>query len=161
MQALYQHPSLGTPVSIAIVYMEIMERQPPKMPTYRGERGQLLDSFCDYQMRLNPGTDSDSGHWDMAVYISGCVIYLILDFIDNNIKGFILRLDFFAYENGRYSAVTMGLATVGGVCSAQYDCVISEFGVTNDYGKPYPSAGFTSVYIMAHEMGHKLVYMEI
>lgn len=48
-----------------------------------------------------------------------------------------------------------GLATVGGVCQAKYACVIAEFGVTNILGKPYPSAGFTSVYVLAHEMGHK------
>lgn len=64
-------------------------------------------------------------------------------------------LDFFAYENGRKSGVTMGLATVGGVCLDKYACVIAEFGTTNVFGKPYPSAGFTSVYILAHEIGHK------
>lgn len=49
----------------------------------------------------------------------------------------------------------MGLATVGGVCLLKYNCIIAELGTTNVYGKPYPSAGFTSVYILAHEMGHK------
>ena len=27
-----------------------------------------------------------------------------------------------------------------------------ELGVTNRQGKPYPSAGFTAVYVMAHEV---------
>lgn len=49
----------------------------------------------------------------------------------------------------------MGLATVGGVCHQQYACIIAELGTTNAFGKPYPSAGFTSVYILAHEIGHK------
>lgn len=49
----------------------------------------------------------------------------------------------------------MGLATVGGVCIDQYACIIAELGTTNVFGKPYPSAGFTSVYILAHEIGHK------
>lgn len=49
----------------------------------------------------------------------------------------------------------MGLATVGGVCIDQYQCIIAEFGTTNVFGKPYPSAGFTSVFILAHEIGHK------
>ncbi|KAJ8975003.1 hypothetical protein NQ317_013313 [Molorchus minor] len=66
------------------------------------------------------------------------------------------RLDFWAYEKGRNSYVTMGLATVGGVCLDKYACVIAEFGTTNIFGKPYPSAGFTSVYISAHEIGHNL-----
>lgn len=37
----------------------------------------------------------------------------------------------------------------------EYDCVIGEIGVTNQNGQPYPSTGFTSVYVMAHEIGHK------
>ena len=48
-----------------------------------------------------------------------------------------------------------GLATVGGVCLDRYACVIAELGTVNVFGKPYPSAGFTSVYILAHEIGHK------
>ena len=28
--------------------------------------------------------------------------------------------------------------------------------VMNPSGKPYPSSGFTSVYVMAHEIGHNL-----
>lgn len=34
--------------------------------------------------------------------------------------------------------------------------MIAELGTTNVFGKPYPSAGFTSVYILAHEIGHNL-----
>lgn len=55
----------------------------------------------------------------------------------------------------------MGLATVGGVCLDKYACIIAEFGTTNVFGKPYPSAGFTSVYILAHEIGHKYVNIKI
>lgn len=54
-----------------------------------------------------------------------------------------------------------GLATVGGVCQDKYACVIAELGTTNVFGKPYPSAGFTSVYILAHEIGHKWVKLPV
>ena len=50
----------------------------------------------------------------------------------------------------------MGLARVGGMCTNQHNCVIGELGVTNSMGKPYPSAGFTAVFVMAHEVGHNL-----
>nr|XP_029709746.1 A disintegrin and metalloproteinase with thrombospondin motifs adt-2-like [Aedes albopictus] len=136
IQALYHHPSLGTPVDITVVYLEIMKRQPDDMPHHRGERESLLDSFCLYQNKLNKGDDSDANHWDLALYVSG--------------------LDFYAIENGRRNGVTMGLATVGGVCLGKYSCVIAEFGTTSVFGKPYPSAGFTSVYVAAHEIGHSL-----
>ena len=29
-------------------------------------------------------------------------------------------------------------------------------GVMNKKGKPFPSAGFTSVFVIAHELGHNL-----
>lgn len=135
VQALYHHPSLGTSLELVLVRLDIMQSQPYAMPHYEGERSKLLDSFCAYQERLNPIDDANPDHWDMALYVSG--------------------LDFFAYENGRKSGVTMGLATVGGVCLNKYACVIAELGTTNVFGKPYPSAGFTSVYILAHEIGHK------
>lgn len=67
----------------------------------------------------------------------------------------ILSLDFFAFENGQKATGTMGLATVGGVCLVQYACIIAEFGTIDPLGKPYPSSGFNSIYILAHEIGHK------
>ncbi|EDS32641.1 conserved hypothetical protein [Culex quinquefasciatus] len=136
IQALYHHPSLGSPVDITVVYLEIMKKQPKGMPHHGGERESLLDSFCAYQNTLNTGNDGDPNHWDLALYVSG--------------------LDFYAIENGRRNGVTMGLATVGGVCLGEYACVIAEFGTTSVFGKPYPSAGFTSVYVSAHEIGHSL-----
>lgn len=71
VQALYHHSSLGRPIDITIVYMEIMEHQPRDMVHHNGERGQLLDSFCDYQKNHNPGDDTNPQHWDMGLYISG------------------------------------------------------------------------------------------
>ncbi|XP_071455114.1 A disintegrin and metalloproteinase with thrombospondin motifs adt-2-like [Hetaerina americana] len=136
IQALYRHPSLGPKsVEIVIVQLELMSRQPSAIPL-DGERGTLLDNFCAYASRKNPKGDSNPDHWDIALLVSG--------------------LDFYAIEGGRKSGVTMGLATVGGICSEKYNCVIGELGTTNSFGKPYPSAGFTSVYVMAHEIGHNL-----
>lgn len=71
IQALYHHPSLGTTLQLVLVRLDIMKQQPSAMPHYDGERSKLLDSFCDYQKGLNPGTDEDPDHWDMALYVSG------------------------------------------------------------------------------------------
>ncbi|XP_034939046.1 A disintegrin and metalloproteinase with thrombospondin motifs adt-2-like [Chelonus insularis] len=136
IQALFYHRSLGIRINIALVRLDIMKHQPIDLPHYSGERLKLLNSFCNYTASINPHDDENPNHWDMGLYISG--------------------LDFYAYENGRKDGVTMGLATVSGVCLHQYSCVIAELGVTNHLGKPYPSAGFTSVYIAAHEIGHNL-----
>lgn len=137
MQSLYYHPSLGRKVDFTIVYLELMQEQPHDLPHAYGERNALIDNFCHYQMTLNPSDDRNPEHWDMAIYVSG--------------------LDFFAWDsNGSKNGATMGLATVGGVCNDEYNCVIAEFGSINQFGRPYPSAGFTAVYILAHEIGHNL-----
>ncbi|KAL0279016.1 UNVERIFIED_CONTAM: hypothetical protein PYX00_000661 [Menopon gallinae] len=136
VQALFHHPSLGKSIDIVLVKIEIFKKQPSDLPHFEGERNQLLDSFCLYNEKHNPRGDENPRHWDMGLYVSG--------------------LNFFASENGRRSDATMGLATVNGVCTEKYNCIIAEFGTTNVFGKPYPSAGFTSVYILAHEMGHNI-----
>ncbi|KAI9556544.1 hypothetical protein GHT06_016334 [Daphnia sinensis] len=135
MQALYHLPSLGQQVDLAIVYMEFHAKPPATLHT-GGERGQMLDSFCAFQTKLNKPSDNDAEHWDMALLLSG--------------------LDFFAVEKGKNNYATMGLSTVTGVCTGIYNCVIGELGVTNQQGQTYPSTGFNSVYVMAHEIGHNL-----
>ena len=131
VQALYYQPSLGRKVAFKIVHLEMMANDPYN--NFNGLQGDLLESFCDYQVQRNTGTDADPHHWDMALLLSG------LDF--HNTNGF---------------PGTMGLAYVGGVCVPTSDCLIGELGVRNQAGKPYPSTGFTSVFVMAHEIGHNL-----
>ena len=87
MQALYHLPSLGQRVDLSIVYMEF-NAKPPANLVNNGERGQLLDSFCAFQTKLNKPSDSDAEHWDMALLLSG--------------------LDFYAVEKGKNNYVTMG-----------------------------------------------------
>lgn len=89
MQALYQLPSLGGKLDMAVVYMEFHAKNPAGMPTYGGERGQLLDSFCGYQKGVNKKSDQDPEHWDMSLLLSG--------------------LDFYAVEGGRNNYITMGM----------------------------------------------------
>ncbi|XP_076637483.1 ADAMTS metallopeptidase stall [Colletes latitarsis] len=136
VQAIYHHPTLGVIIDISLVRLEIMVKQPRDLPHFDGDRSNLLNSFCNYAKKRNPPNEYYPNHWDMGLYISG--------------------LDFYVMEAGRKNNATMGLATVGGICIDQYSCVIAELGVTNQFKKPYPSAGFTSVYIAAHEIGHNL-----
>lgn len=133
IQALYHHPSLGRRIDLALVRLELMARQPKELAHLDGERSDTLDAFCAYSRDLNPAADEDPRHWDMGLYVSG--------------------LDFYAVQQGKRHPMTMGLAPVGGVCWPDYACVIAEFGVNSQ--PAYPSAGFTSVYIAAHEIAHK------
>ncbi|XP_063549121.1 A disintegrin and metalloproteinase with thrombospondin motifs adt-2-like [Cydia strobilella] len=135
VQALYQHWSLGIHIQLSLVRLTLLRVQPAALSRH-AERGRLLDSFCAYQRTLNVEDDHDPDHWDMALLLSG--------------------LDLFSEEGGRRNGVTMGLAPVGGVCLPAHACVVAEFGAADMLGRPYPSAGFTSVYILAHEIGHNL-----
>jgi len=124
---------------LLLLTMEIWthEQDPSVFNHYNGDREDLLNSFCEFQEKSNPTGDQDPGHWDLAIYVSGLNFY---------------EVDSHYRKNG----VTMGLARVTGMCSLAHNCVIGEIGVTTPSGKPYPSAGFTSVYVMAHEIGHSL-----
>lgn len=137
VQALFFHNSLKRQIDLAIVHLELMQVQPKDMPHAYGERDELIENFCRYQKSINSKNDHQKNHYDLAAYISA--------------------LDFFAWgANGIKNGATMGLATVGGVCNDDYNCIIVEFGSINQFGRPYPSSGFTSVYILAHEIGHSL-----
>ena len=85
--------------------------------------------------------DSHPNHWDTSLLVSGWNFYG-------------------RTADGRKSYATMGLAAVGGICIQQtrppYNCVIGEMGVKDHQSKPYPSCGFTTVFVMAHEIGHNL-----
>jgi hypothetical protein len=137
IQSLYYHKSLKRKIDFTIVHLEIMTTQPETLPHHYGERNGLIDSFCSYQKRLNPRDDRHPQHWDISLYVSS--------------------LDFFSWgEYGRKNLGTMGYATVGGACNLDFNCVIAEFGVTNQNGRPYPSTGFASIFIAAHEIAHNL-----
>ena len=98
--------------------------------------------------KLNAMEDSNPNHWDTSLLVSGW--------------------NFYGYTaDRRKSYATMGLAAVegmcyqtqtcrGGKCNGPYNCVIGEMGVKDFQGKPYPSCGFTAVFVMAHEIGHNL-----
>ena len=42
------------------------------------------------------------------------------------------------------------------VCDKLYNRVIREIGTSETATKPYPSTGFTSAFVAAHEIGHNL-----
>uniref|UniRef100_A0A914ZHP6 Peptidase M12B domain-containing protein n=1 Tax=Panagrolaimus superbus TaxID=310955 RepID=A0A914ZHP6_9BILA len=79
VHVLYQQPTLSPNLDVVIVRFEMWKKQPPPLETSIHKNGQaqtLLDSFCRYQARINPGTDlSDPGHWDHGVLLTGYDIY--------------------------------------------------------------------------------------
>lgn len=137
VQTMFWHPSLGRRVDLTVTHLRLLNQQPEDLPTHNGDRVLLLKSFCKYSHRNNDPLDSSPRHWDIGVYLSGLNFY-----VDN--------------PGGGRNAVTMGLAYTGGVCKGNLSCVINELGVVNFRGRPYPSSGALSSYVLAHEIGHSL-----
>ncbi|XP_071533227.1 A disintegrin and metalloproteinase with thrombospondin motifs adt-1-like isoform X2 [Panulirus ornatus] len=140
IQALFHHPTLGQKVKLVINYIEVMAQQPETLLHFGGDREKLYDSFRLYNDRKIQSVVNmvDVLPWDMGILISGHNFYSVKT------------------KTGEPTYSTMGLAAVRGVCHPEYSAVIVELGATDTWGKPYPSAGFVSVYVMAHEIGHNL-----
>jgi hypothetical protein len=80
--------------------------------------------FSHWQSRENPSGDSNPQHWDHALLLTG--------------------LDLFAVgRDGISSHQIVGLAPIGGMCTATSSCTVNE------------GRHFESVYVVAHEIGHK------
>ena len=139
VQAVYHYPSLGEEIDFSIVYMEIHRTKKELIQPHGSEQTKALINFCKYQEnkmeQMGATDDSHPNHWDSAILISG-----------NNFWGLTSKK--------RKSFTTMGLSAVGGMCYSNYGCTIAEMGVKDHKSKPYPSAGFTSVFVIAHELGH-------
>ena len=82
-------------MTFSLVRLEMQKTE--KFKNHLGDRGPLLTSFCEYQGGQNPGDDSDPDHWDIGLLVSG--------------------VDFWAMSGGKESYLTMGLATVTGICT--------------------------------------------
>ena len=96
-----------------------------------------MSFFISHLLDLGATEDSNSQNWDTSLLVSGWNFYGVT-------------------ADGRTSYATMGLAAVGGMCVRNYNCVMGEMGVKDHQQKPYPSCGFTTVFVMAHEIGHNL-----
>ncbi len=50
----------------------------------------------------------------------------------------------------------MGISYVDGICDQWYSCVLIEFTPTDSRDRTYPSTGFGSAIVAAHELAHNL-----
>ncbi|XP_040575761.1 A disintegrin and metalloproteinase with thrombospondin motifs adt-1 [Lepeophtheirus salmonis] len=136
VHALFKMRSLQTKVDISLTKLEVLDRE--FFPKYIGERKHLLESFCNYQYKLNNPKDDNPNHWDLAVLLTG------------------LNLWTESSTRGRdYS--TLGIAPTNGICTQTYSCAVAELrGRIKQEDQMPISSGFGSSYIMAHEIGHTL-----
>uniref|UniRef100_A0A803TXX0 ADAM metallopeptidase with thrombospondin type 1 motif 17 n=1 Tax=Anolis carolinensis TaxID=28377 RepID=A0A803TXX0_ANOCA len=129
---MFQHQSLGVKVNIRVTKLVLLRRRPAKLSIgHHGERS--LESFCHWQNEefggakylgnnQVPGARDDTPPVDAAVFVT--------------------RTDFCVHKDEPCD--TVGIAYLGGICSAKRKCVLAE------------DNGLNLAFTIAHELGHNM-----
>ncbi|XP_035159591.1 A disintegrin and metalloproteinase with thrombospondin motifs 17 isoform X1 [Callithrix jacchus] len=129
---MFQHQSLGVKINIQVTKLVLLQQRPAKL--YIGHHGERsLESFCHWQNEEYggarylgnnqvPGGKDDPPLVDAAVFVT--------------------RTDFCVQKDEPCD--TVGIAYLGGVCSAKRKCVLAE------------DNGLNLAFTIAHELGHNL-----
>ncbi|XP_054999515.1 A disintegrin and metalloproteinase with thrombospondin motifs 17 [Sorex araneus] len=129
---MFQHQSLGVRVSIRVTKLVLLQERPARLSIgHHGERS--LDSFCQWQNEEYGrarylGTNQVPGGRDDAPPVDSAV--------------FVTRTDFCVHKDEPCD--TVGIAYLGGACSAKRKCVLAE------------DNGLNLAFTIAHELGHNL-----
>ncbi|KAJ7994162.1 hypothetical protein DPEC_G00263050 [Dallia pectoralis] len=110
--------TLGANMRVHLVRTVILSEPEPEI-NMSSNISSSLRSVCDWARRVNPTNDTDPLHADLALYIT--------------------RFDL-ELPNGNKQV--RGVARLGGACSSQWSCVITE------------DTGFDLGITIAHEIGH-------
>lgn len=70
VQLLYHHPSLGREINFVLKRLEILHKDPKDLRR-SSDIDIFLNSFCLWQRKFNPVSDSDATHFDHAVILTG------------------------------------------------------------------------------------------
>ncbi len=145
VQLLYQSERLDVKFYIELLELDIMTRPERSIDKHGGDIEEYLDSFCKWQEIQNVESDNPrSDHpdrWDHALLLTGMDLYDTSEEY-NSVIGIKCKQNHVANEFV-YIFFVPGLAWVSGMCHPTYSCTINE------------GNNFESVYVIAHEMGHK------
>ncbi|XP_066515387.1 LOW QUALITY PROTEIN: A disintegrin and metalloproteinase with thrombospondin motifs 17-like, partial [Hoplias malabaricus] len=129
---MFQHQSLGVRLNIRVTKLILLHSRPEKLKVgHHGEKA--LESFCHWQHEEYggarylgnnhvPGGRDDPPPMDVAVLVT--------------------RTDFCVHKNEPCD--TVGIAYLGGTCSAKRKCVLAE------------DNGLNLAFTIAHELGHNM-----
>nr|XP_040016674.1 A disintegrin and metalloproteinase with thrombospondin motifs 17 isoform X3 [Gasterosteus aculeatus aculeatus] len=129
---MFQHKSLGVKINIRVTKLVILHSRPEQLKVgHHGER--YLESFCHWQHqefgRLRYlGTDHFPGGWEDIPPVDTAVL--------------VTRTDFCVHKDEPCD--TVGIAYLGGVCSAKRKCALAE------------DNGLNLAFTIAHELGHNM-----
>uniref|UniRef100_A0A803T0E9 ADAM metallopeptidase with thrombospondin type 1 motif 17 n=1 Tax=Anolis carolinensis TaxID=28377 RepID=A0A803T0E9_ANOCA len=120
---MFQHQSLGVKVNIRVTKLVLLRRRPAKLSIgHHGERS--LESFCHWQNEEFGGANVD-----MVLSLTVILTYFS-------------RTDFCVHKDEPCD--TVGIAYLGGICSAKRKCVLAE------------DNGLNLAFTIAHELGHNM-----
>lgn len=142
VQLLYKSDRLNTKFKVLLVRLEIFETPVRNLDKMDGDIEGYLDSFCLWQEKENP-SEVFSDHWDHGLLLTGMDLYDRRP-EDNNVIGNEAATFLISSKVNKTEAhFISGLAWVSGMCHPRYSCTINE------------GNSFESVFVIAHEMGHK------
>uniref|UniRef100_A0A671THT2 ADAM metallopeptidase with thrombospondin type 1 motif 17 n=1 Tax=Sparus aurata TaxID=8175 RepID=A0A671THT2_SPAAU len=129
---MFHHKSLGIRINIRVTKLVLLHSRPEKLKVgHQGERS--LESFCQWQYQEfgGPryiGTNHIPGGRDDIPPVDTAV--------------FVTRTDFCVHKDEPCD--TVGIAYLGGICSAKRKCVLAE------------DNGLNLAFTIAHELGHNM-----
>uniref|UniRef100_A0A7N6B0L1 ADAM metallopeptidase with thrombospondin type 1 motif, 17 n=1 Tax=Anabas testudineus TaxID=64144 RepID=A0A7N6B0L1_ANATE len=129
---MFHHQSLGVKINIQVTKLVLLHSRPEKLKVgHHGERS--LESFCHWQYHefggaQYLGSNRVSGGRDDTPPVDTAVL--------------VTRTDFCVHKDEPCD--TVGIAYLGGVCSARRKCVLAE------------DNGLNLAFTIAHEMGHNM-----
>ncbi|XP_072244446.1 A disintegrin and metalloproteinase with thrombospondin motifs 13 isoform X2 [Leuresthes tenuis] len=115
---LLRDMTLGANIRVHLVRMIILSEPEPEIKMSTNITSSLR-SVCDWGRRINPSNDTDPLHADLLLYIT--------------------RYDLELPDGNKH---VRGVAQLGGACSSEWSCVITE------------DTGFDLGITIAHELGH-------
>nr|XP_015827622.2 A disintegrin and metalloproteinase with thrombospondin motifs 13 [Nothobranchius furzeri] len=115
---LLRDTTLGANMRVHLVRMVILSEPEPEIQMSSNITSSLR-SVCDWGRRINPSNDTDPLHADLLLYVTR----FDLELLDGNKQ-------------------VRGVTQLGGVCSSEWSCVITE------------DTGFDLGITIAHELGH-------
>ncbi|KAE8618341.1 hypothetical protein XENTR_v10009357 [Xenopus tropicalis] len=127
---LFQHQSLGIKVNIRVTKLVLLHSRPARLSIgHHGERS--LESFCHWQ-------NEEHG----SKYLGNNQVPGAKDDIPVDVAVFMTRTDFCVHKDEPCD--TVGIAYLGGACSAKRKCVLAE------------DNGLNLAFTVAHELGHNM-----
>lgn len=129
VQLLYNSPKLDTRLRIVLIRLEIFTDDVEDLDPHDGDIEDYLESFCSWQLNNNPGDLRFPSRADREK--------------DKHWDHALLLTGLNLYDRDPKYDTVIGLAWVAGMCHPKYSCTINE------------GNNFESVFVIAHEMGHK------